>query len=275
MSRHVMECLGLSRVVIEDGKVVEVTEPRVKHCPLFEKYRGIEELNQETIRENIEYRIETFGMCTERREVRMKDFLAFGISETLSLALQQGRIDAAVIAADGCGTSVITDPEIVQGMGGRISGICETEPIPVVVEAVGPENMLDPATARIDMEAGVEKAFAMGYRKVAVTTPFVDSAQRIRQKHGDDVVIVGVHTTGMSEEDAEKAFDTFDIITSCASKHLREECKRRPDTLIAGNKVPVYGVTDIGKAMVGAKLEQLGRTPTDPSTPQEPPEPLI
>lgn len=40
MSRHVMECLGLSRVVIEDGKVTEVSEPRVKHCPLFEKYRG-------------------------------------------------------------------------------------------------------------------------------------------------------------------------------------------------------------------------------------------
>ncbi len=275
MSRHVMECLGLSRVVIEDGKVVEVTEPRVKHCPLFEKYRGIEELNRDTIRENIEYRIETFGMCTERREVRMKDFLAFGISETLSLALQQGRIEAAVIAADGCGTAVITDPELVQGMGGRISGICETEPIPAVVEAIGPENMLDPETARIDMEAGVEKAFSMGYRKVAVTTPFVDSALRIRQKHGGDAVLIGVHTTGMSEEDARKAFDVFDIITSCASKHLREECARRPDTLIAGNKVPVYGITDIGKAMVGAKLEQLGRTPTDPSAPQEPPEPLI
>ncbi len=270
-----MECLGLSRVVIEDGKVVEVTEPRVKNCPLFEKYRGIEELNKDTIRENIEYRIETFGMCTERREVRMKDFLAFGISETLCLALQQKRIEAAVIAADGCGTSVITDPELVQGMGGRISGICETEPIPAVVEAIGPENMLDPATARIDMEAGVEKAFAMGYKKVAVTTPSVESALRIRQKHGDDVVIIGVHTTGMSEEDAKTAFDTFDIITSCASKYLREECARRPDTLIAGNKVPVYGITDIGKAMVGAKLEQLGRTPTDPSAPQEPPEPLI
>lgn len=205
----------------------------------------------------------------------MKDFLAFGISETLSLALQQGTIEAAVIAADGCGTAVITDPEIVQGMGGRISGICETEPIPAVVEAVGPENMLDPETARIDMEAGTEKAFAMGYKKVAVTTPFVDSALRIRQKHGGDVVIIGVHTTGMSEEDARKAFDVFDIITSCASRYLREECARRPDTLIAGNKVPVYGITDIGKAMVGAKLEQLGRKPTDPSAPQEPPEPLI
>lgn len=275
MSRHVMECLGLSRVVIEDGVVTEVTEPKVKYCPLFEKYRGIEELNRDTVRENIEYRIETFGMCTDRRETRMKDCISLGISEILSLALRQKSIDAAVIAADGCGTCVITDPEIVQGMGGRISGICETEPIPSVVEAVGAGNMLDPETARIDMEAGADKAFGMGYGKVAVTTPSVASAVRMRGKYGDRIVLMGVHTTGMTEEDARKAFDAFDVITACASKHLREECSRRPDTLIAGCKVPIYGVTDIGKRLVLAKLEQLDRTPTDPSERQNPPKPLI
>lgn len=275
MSRHVMECLGMSRVVIEDGKVTEVSEPRVKHCPLFKKYRGIEELTEESVRENIEFRIRTFGMCSENRETRMKDFLSFGISETLSFALQQGMIDAAVIAADGCGTAVMTDPELVQGMGGRISGICETEPIKAVVDAIGAENMLDPQTAMIDMEAGVDKAFSMGYTTVAVTTPFVESAMRMRKKYGDGLLIIGVHTSGMSEDDAARAFDTFDIITSCASKYLREECARRPDTLIAGNKVPIYGVTDAGKKLVKAKLDQLGRTATDPSEEQYPPEPLI
>ncbi|MBQ8644339.1 MAG: DUF2099 family protein, partial [Candidatus Methanomethylophilaceae archaeon] len=43
MSKHVMECLGMSRVTIADGKVVEVTELRVKYCPLFAKHRGIQE----------------------------------------------------------------------------------------------------------------------------------------------------------------------------------------------------------------------------------------
>ena len=94
MGRHVMECLGKTRVVIEDGKVVEVGEPRVKCCPLFKKYRGIDELNKDTIKENIEYRINKFGMCTENRETRMKDFLNFGISEILSLALKEKKIDA-------------------------------------------------------------------------------------------------------------------------------------------------------------------------------------
>lgn len=275
MSRHVMECLGMSRVTIEDGKVVDVTEPKVRYCPLFAKRRGIGEITKESVKENIEYRIATFGMCTENRETTMDNFLHFGISETLCSALKDGKIDAAVIAADGCGTAVITDPAIVQGMGGRISGICETEPIQKVVEAVGRENMLDPDTARIDMEAGVDKAFGMGYRRVAVTTPFVDSAVRMREKYGDELIIIGVHTTGMSAEDSVKAFDTFDIITSCASKHLREECLKRPDTLVAGNKVPVYGITPIGKELMQDKLDECGKKAWKPGESTEYPEPLM
>ena len=79
----------MSRVVIEDGKVVEVSEPKVKHCPLFKKYRGIEELNTDTVRENIEYRISSFGMCTENRVTEMDDVISFGVSEILSHALRQ------------------------------------------------------------------------------------------------------------------------------------------------------------------------------------------
>lgn len=275
MSRHVMECLGMSRVTIEDGKVTEVTEPRVKFCPLFAKLRGITELNEDTIRENIEFRIDSFGMCSEDRETEMDDVLSFGISETMSRALRDGRIDAVVLAADGCGTAVVTDPRIVQGLGGRISGIVETEPIPKVVEAVGAENMVDPDTARIDMEAGADLAHSKGYCRFALTTPSVDVAKRLRTKYGDSVILIGVHTTGISEDDARDAFDVFDIITACASKHLREECRRRPEILVAGNKVPVYGVSDIGKTMVQAKLDELGRKAWDPSVPEEPPRPLI
>ena len=275
MSRHVMECLGLSKVTIDDGKVVDVTEPKVKYCPLFAKHRGIQELNEDTVRENIQYRIDTFGMCTENRETRMRNFLAFGISETLSSALINKEIDAAVIGADGCGTAIITDPELVQGMGGRISGICETEPIQTVIDAIGAENVLDPETAKLDMVEGVGKAFRMGYRTVAVTTPFVNDAREIRDMYGDNVVIIGVHTTGMSEDDAKKAFDLFDIITACASRYLREVAHGRDDILQAGNKVPVYAVTDIGKRMVQAKLDEIGTKAWDPSVPEEPPEPLL
>ena len=210
----------MSRVTIEDGKVTEVTEPRVRFCPLFAKLRGIEELDEGTIRENIEFRIDSFGMCSEDRETEMDDVLSFGISETMSHALRDGRIDAVVLAADGCGTAVVTDPRIVQGLGGRISGIIETEPIPKVVEAVGAENMVDPDTARIDMEAGADLAHSKGYRRFALTTPSVDVARRLRARYGDSVILIGVHTTGMSEDDARDAFDVFDIITACASRYI-------------------------------------------------------
>ena len=272
MSRHVMECLGKSRVVIEDGKVVEVGEPRVKTCPLFKKHRGIDEFNEDTIRENIEYRIGKFGMCTERRETRMRDFLSFGISEILSLALKERLIDAAVIAADGCGTVVLDDPEIVQGMGGRISGIVETEPIEKVVNDIGAERLLDPKTAKIDQFEGVGKAFEMRYNKVAVTVASPKDAQEIRDCFGRNVVIVGVHTTGVTEKEAEMLYDFCDMITACASKYIREIGKTRA-VLQAGTKIPIYAATDVGAELMWAKLNELEMKPA--TTLDDGPEPLI
>ena len=151
MSRHVMECLGKSRVVIEDGKIIEIGEPQIEVCPLFGKHRGIGKLDKESIKENIQFRMDDFGLFTENRIVRMPDFLSFGISEILSTALKNGLIDAAVIVADGCGTAVVTDPEIVQGLCGRISAVIETSPIKTVMDAVGKDYVLNPETAEIDM----------------------------------------------------------------------------------------------------------------------------
>ncbi len=276
MSRHVMECLGMSRVTIEDGKVVDVTAPVVRRCPLFAKYRGIECIDEDEIRKNIEYRIETFGMCTEDRETTMKDFLSFGVSETLSTGLRDGALNAVVLAADGCGTAIVTDPAVVQGLGGRISGIRETEPIQAVVDAVGAGNMLDSDTAAIDMVAGADKAFSMGFSRIAVTTASMRDVEKMREKHGDRPVIALVHTTGISESDAKEAFKLCDIITACASKHLREEASRRRDSILqAGRGVPVYGVTGAGKELIRRRLEITGKTAWDPSQGEDPPEPLI
>mgnify|MGYP002412386589 CR=1 FL=1 len=128
MDRHVIEALGLARVVIEDGKVIEVGEPQVKVCPLFLKTRGITELNVDTIRKNIEFRIQDFGMCTPTRQMRMRDFLSYGISELIGMALSTELIDAAVLVCEGAGTVVVTEPELAQGIGGfhresRSSGV--------------------------------------------------------------------------------------------------------------------------------------------------------
>ena len=272
MGRHVMEALGKSRVVMEDGKVVSVTEPVVRYCPLFHKHRGIEELNCDTIRMNMQFRMDSFGMCCENRDVRLDNFLSFGISEIMCLALSKGIIDAVVMAADGCGTSIITDPGIVQGMGGRISAIAETSPIAKVIDAIGPENVLDPKTTPIDQRRGVEMAVSKGYRKIAVTVAFADDAEYLRKKYGERLAIMAVHTTGISEADANRYYDYCDVVTACASRYVREVGKTRA-TIQAGTKVPVYGATEFGKQMIMMKLEELGRKPD--TTLDISPDPLI
>ena len=64
--RHVMEAMGKAYVVVEDGHVVEVGEPLIERCPIFAKARGIQEINQEVIKQNIEFRIRDFGQCYRR-----------------------------------------------------------------------------------------------------------------------------------------------------------------------------------------------------------------
>jgi len=256
-----MEALGRTRIVVEDGKVVEIGEPVVKYCPLFKKYRNIDEFNESTIKDNIEFRISSFGMCTDSRKIRMKDFLSFGVSELLSMALTRKILDSAVIAADGTGTCVIDDPEIVQGLGGRISGIMETEPIASVIDEIGKERILDPDKATIDQFAGVCKAFAMGCDRVGVTVAYADDAELIRNAFGSNVMIFAVHTTGTSMKDAVRFFDSCDVITACASEHIRNVAAERA-LLQAGTKIPVYASTEFGKEIMMMKLNELGKEPS-------------
>jgi putative methanogenesis marker protein 8 len=272
--RHVYEVLGMSRVVIVDGEVVEVSEPEIKYCPLFKKLCGMESISKEKIRENIEFRIKDFGFCTENRVVRAKDYVTFGVSEILSTALANGEVDAAVIAADGCGTAVITEPALLQGLCGRISGLVETSPLQVVLDAVGRDNVLDPETVPLDMVKGAELADSKGYQKFSVTVAKPEDAAALRQKYGDRVIIVGVHTSHVTHDGARKMFDNCDMITACASGPMRREAELRQDVLVAGNKVQIYGVTKTGKNLVLDKLTSIGRKPYDGEAKDEP-RPLI
>ena len=156
--RVVMEALGKSRIVVEDGKVVEISRPQLKYCPLFNKLLKVEDIDEEAVRKNIEFRIRDFGFATENRVVRAPDYVTFGVSEILSTAIENGVLDAAVIVADGCGTAVVTEPAVVQGLCGRISGVIETSPLNVVLDAVGRDNVLDPATTPIDQVKGAALA---------------------------------------------------------------------------------------------------------------------
>jgi putative methanogenesis marker protein 8 len=274
-NRHVMEAMGMTKIIIEDEKVVEVGQPKLRYCPLFFKYRKIEEITPETIRENIQFRIDDFGMCSPQRKLRMRDFLSFGISEVLAMCVEEDILDCGVIVCDGAGTVVISDPEIIQGIGGRISGLVETSPIAEVIDAIGRERVLDPSSAMIDQIDGVKLARELGNERIGVTVATADDAQNIRAMCGDDVVIFAVHNTGVSFDEAEALFNNCDVITACASRPIREIGKKR-SLYTVGNKIPIYASTEVGESIMRRRMEKVGKARSkENAEAPDPPRPLL
>lgn len=181
---HIMEMVGKARVVVKDGKVVEVGEPEVEWCPLFAKLRGVQNITPDEVKKNMEIRISDLGMFTARR--RLSDFdtyVAFGASEIMMSGLRNGFLETTVTACDGAGTVIASNPDLVQGIGGRMSGLIETEPIEEVIEGIQKlgGTVLDPSTAAIDPVGGVRKAAELGYKKIAVTTADSKTAKNLRE----------------------------------------------------------------------------------------------
>ena len=255
---HVIEAIGRSRIVIRDGKVVEVGEAIIADCPLAKRFAyPIPAITKDAIQANIEHRIKAFGMCTADREVLdSREFVGFGASELLSFGLKIGCIDAVVLACDGAGTVVVTKPEMVQGIGGRMSGLVRTSPQPSVMDRIEQDGgiVLDRKHARIDQIAGVALAATEGYRMIAVTVANPDVAAAIRTIH-PDTFIFAVHVTGLSHDEAESLVSTSDLVTSCASKTIREIAGAGA-LLQAGISVPIFAMTHKGKLLVLEKIRQ-------------------
>ncbi|MEA2033484.1 MAG: methanogenesis marker 8 protein [Euryarchaeota archaeon] len=277
--RHVFETLGKTRVVVENGKVVEIGKPLLKYCPLWAKIRGIKELNEKVIKENVEFRIQDFGMCTEDREVEAEVFVGFGASETSMTALRRGLLDAAVTVCEGAGTVISPDPTLVQGIGARLSGVIETSPVKGIIKKIREKGgeILDPP--RIDQVAGLRMALCLGYERVGVTVSTAEDAEKCRaiSKHA---VILGVHLTGISRKDAEKIYEIADLITACASPHIRELAKEKA-LLQAGTAIPIFALTPAGKELLLERAKEveaalLLNTMRLPMLPEEKqPEPLV
>ncbi|MDL2261689.1 DUF2099 family protein [Methanimicrococcus sp. OttesenSCG-928-J09] len=253
--RHVMEMVGNARVVVENGQVIEVSEPEISWCPLFEKARGMKEITPEKIKENMEFRIQTFGLFTPNRLLDdFEDFVGFGASETMMSGLQHGIIDASVSVCDGAGTVITNNPSLVQGMGARMSGLVETSPIPETIQKIKDRNgvVLDEKSAVIDPLAGAKKAIELGFKKIAVTTAKAETAAEIRKlekiEGNSDVsfLIIGVHTTGLTRNESKIMAENTDIITLCASRCLREV---KP-LLQVGTAVPLIALTQAGRELL-------------------------
>jgi putative methanogenesis marker protein 8 len=279
---HILEAIGRCRVVIRNGEVIEVGEARITSCPLTKKFaHPLSVLDKESVKANIEYRIKAWGMCTPRREVSdTKPFVGFGASELLSFGLSAGLLDAVVLASDGAGTVIVTKPALVQGIGGRMSGLVKTVPYADVIRRIEENGgiVIDKVHAALDQTAGVAKAYAMGYKKIAVTVAIPAEAQKIRSLY-PDAMIFGVHVTGLSREEAEMFAASADLLTSCASGTMREIAGKKA-LLQAGVAVPIFAVTKKGKDLIIEKIRQsseqvLFKTTRLPVLTEQQPEPLI
>ena len=253
---HVIEAIGRCRVVIRNGEVVEVGDPQITDCPLAKRFAvPVAEISKEAIRANIEHRIRAFGMCTPRREVlATEDFVGFGASELISSGMRAGMIDAAVLACDGAGTTVVTTPAMVQGIGGRMSGLVTTTPIEEVMDRIETHGgfVIDRGTAKLDQPGGVELAVKKGYRAVAVTVAGPEAAEIVRRNH-PDVLIFVVHTSGISGHEADRLSRVADLVTGCASKTVRDIIG--PKALLqAGASIPVFALTKRGKELIAHRI---------------------
>lgn len=256
--RHIVEIAG-TRAVIGDGKVLEIGVPPISFCPFAKRFASpIDPVTKETIQKNIEHRIKSFGMCTKHRQVlATESMVLFGATELMITSLRNGILDAVVICCDGAGTVIVTSPELVQGIGGRMSGLIATVPYAEVISAIEDAGgiVIDKEQASLNALKGVMVAKECGFEKIAVTVPGfqVEIAEEIRELYSD-VVIIGVHTSGISsKEDANRLCRAADLVFACASKYIREVVG--DFALVQGGVgVPVFATSKAGKRIVLERL---------------------
>ena len=256
---HIMELLGRCRVRVDGEKAQEAGEPMIEWCPLFDKIRGIKKVTSGAAAENMDFRIKNHGMFSARRRLEMGTFVGFGASESMMTGLKAGIIDATVTVCDGAGSVITANPDLVQGMGGYISGLMETDPIPEVLEGIRARDghVLSPQDGRIDQIEAAAYAAAAGYKRFAVTVADAASGEKLREMEklaGVRIMIIGVHLTGLSREDTARLLAVADIVTACASKHIREQVK---PLVQVGTAVPLFGLTRWGKELLVERAKEV------------------
>jgi putative methanogenesis marker protein 8 len=269
--KHVIEALGKAKITIENGEITSITDPLIDYCPIFGKYHKIQKITKEEIRKNIEYRIKDFGMCTDNRVLKMGDMLSVGISEILRSNVELKNIDCVVGACEGCGTLLMTDADLVQGVGGRVSGLVSTTPIPRIIEQIGEENIVNPKTAELNQLKGVELAIERGYKNIAVTilpSKLVEEIRNMPLPEDVNVYIFVAHTTNATQEEVEMLFENADIVTACASKNIINYAQiKKP--YYYGDSVPIYAITEKGRYLLDARLKHINKSLSTRDYPQD------
>ncbi len=243
-------------VKVKEGKIEVLTKPMIRHCPLRNDLYGCEEESQETVEKVLRKHIEELGMYSPNRvlEIDQKP-VSFGASEIIMDAMMEDLVDAAVVVCEGAGTAVITRAEVLQAVGAHMTGLISTQPIKEIQDGLKQKGCLlldDQCT--IDQVEGYIKAMEAGFKKIVVTVTghMASEAKRLQEMgeiSGVRPIILSVHNTGISDEEAETLSEYCDVVWACASKPVREIVGRRSKIQI-GISIPVFGITQMGKRLI-------------------------
>lgn len=286
MTEHLLE-MAKALVLVKDGKISVLSDPRIKRCPLRSGLYGCEEESRESVERVLEQHISEYGMYGPERVLESREKpVSFGASEIVMDAMAEGLIDSAVVVCEGVGTVIVTRPEVLQALGAHMTGLIRTEPIPETQEGLRERGciLLDGACT-IDQVKGYINAVKAGFRKVAVTITGIRAfeAQTLKemgQVSGVMPIVLAVHNTGVSRQDAEILTKYCDIVWACASKEVREVSGPKAKIQI-GVSIPVFALTDTGKRLVLNRAYHfedglvIHRAKLPMTPPEKQPEPLI
>ncbi|RLE89151.1 MAG: hypothetical protein DRJ49_03910 [Thermoprotei archaeon] len=251
---HEFLCRG-ARVRICNGRIEVLTEPAVHYCPYVESVYGIKSIDKRAVECIMRFKIEKYGLCNPHRCFETKVVVPFGSSEIISVCMRKGLLDCAVTVCEGAGTVISWNPDLVQGIGARLTGILRTSPIKEIVDYI--ENnggkVLDTDTALIDQPLGVKRALSMGFKRIAVTVigcnaKDITEIRDLQWSYGKvKIAIFSTCNTLIKEEDLvhlEKA----DIVCASASKLVRARIGPKA-TLQLGVSIPVFVLTELGRRL--------------------------
>jgi putative methanogenesis marker protein 8 len=257
---HEIYCCG-ARVRISEKGVKVLSEPLIEYCPLHAALYGTKQIDVEAVRKSVEMKVAGFGFCCGNRAFDDEPIVAYGASEMMRVWLEKSLIDCAVIVCEGAGTVITSNGRLVQAIGARLTGIIRTSPIPEILQKIRSENgiVLDEKTAIINQVGGVKKALDLGFRRVAVSvagfqSKAISEIRRLEVDAKAQVLIFSVCNTCVGKADVIHIAKA-DVVCASASKILREEIGKKA-LLQLGVTIPVYVLTEMGKRLVLAYLEE-------------------
>ena len=257
---HEVYCCG-ARVRISEKGVEVLTEPTGEYCPLHEGLYGTKKIDVETVRKSVETKIAGFGFCCANRNFDAEPIVAYGASEMMSVWLDKGLVDCAVVVCEGAGTVITPNGELGQSIGARLTGIIKTSPVKEVIERIEADGgvILDKTTARIDQVEGVKRAFDLGFKRVAVSVAgfqakAISEIRKFEASTSVDVLVFSVCNTCVGNADVAHIAKA-DVACASASKLLRAEIGKKA-LLQLGVTIPVYALTEKGKRLVLAYLSE-------------------